>query len=419
MGIRSSMPLVDLKAFETANIDFEFDPSIRATSAESLYTTSYTPGTLLNVQSAADTFTAATGAGRAAFRHWFTTRTTITAEESMKQHEGINLIWAKFQSVFSVIHGIIYYEPIFRLFVHEVLQHLYLDGGSWADIRMAFLMTLREADTGVVLPRHEVIRVFGEVVDAFTAANPGFWGARIIWTMVRIFAAEDVLANMKECIDAKVRYPTVISGFDLVGQEDSGRTLHSHIPELLQFKHLCAAAGVEIPLFLHAGETLGDGNGTDNNLYDAILLGAKRIGHGFSMYKHPLLMKLAKEKGVCMECCPISNEILRLTASIMQHPLPALLANGVPVSINNDDPGILGQLETSSLSHDYWQVLQAFENVGLEGIGDLAETGIIWAAFDGVAVGEVSGVRKQRLQEWRGRWEQFCEWVVAEFGEEA
>ena len=130
-------------------------------------------------------------------------------------------------------------------------------------------------------------------------------------------------------------------------------------------------------------------------------------------------MKLAKEKGVCMECCPISNKILRLTASIMQHPLPALLANGVPVSINNDDPGILGQLETGSLSHDYWRVLQAFENVGLERIDDLAETGIIWAAFGGVAVFEISGVREQRLQEWRGRWDKFCEWVVAEFGEEA
>jgi len=31
----------------------------------------------------------------------------------------------------------------------------------------------------------------------------------------------------------------------------------------------------------HAGETLGDGDQADENLYDAILLGSKRIGHAY------------------------------------------------------------------------------------------------------------------------------------------
>jgi len=44
-------------------------------------------------------------------------------------------------------------------------------------------------------------------------------------------------------------------------------------------------AGVdEIPFIFHAGETLGDGTEADNNLYDAILLGTKRIGHGFVLF---------------------------------------------------------------------------------------------------------------------------------------
>lgn len=411
MGIKSDKPLTDAHAFATADVEFDFLPALKSTTADSLYTDAYTPHTLVNFQSAVSLFpNAHTG-----FREWFKNRTTITAEESMRQHEGINLIWQKFQSVFKVIQGLVYYEPIFRLFVHEILHNLRLDGGSWADIRLAFLMTLRQAETGNALPRHDVVRIFKEVVDAYKAKHPDFWGARIIWTQVRAFAPHDILASMNECIEAKLLYPDTISGFDLVGQEDLGRSYHSHLPELIRFKHLCAAAGVDIPLFLHAGETLGDGTETDNNLYDAFLLGAKRIGHGFSMYKHPHLMKLAKERGVCMECCPISNEILRLAASIMQHPLPALLANGVPVSVNNDDPGILGQLETSSLSHDYWQVLQAFGNVGLEGVGDIVETGIKWAAFPDVPVGEVFGIRKQRLEEWTKRWEEYCHWITQEF----
>lgn len=36
----------------------------------------------------------------------------------------------------------------------------------------------------------------------------------------------------------------------------------------------------DIPFIFHAGETLGDGSAADMNLYDAILLGTKRIGHG-------------------------------------------------------------------------------------------------------------------------------------------
>ena len=77
---------------------------------------------------------------------------------------------------------------------------------------------------------------------------------------------------------------------------------------------------------------------TDNNLFDAILLKTRRIGHGFSLYKHPKLIDMVKEKQILIESCPISNEVLRYSASIMSHPLPALLARGVKASLSNDDP---------------------------------------------------------------------------------
>lgn len=85
--------------------------------------------------------------------------------------------------------------------------------------------------------------------------------------------------------------------------------------------------------------------------------------------------------------------------------------------MNNDDPGILGQKTTASMTHDHWQVLQAFENVGLEGLGDLAETTVRFAAFEGVEVGVEEGVREVRMREWREGWEGFCEWVVGTYAE--
>ncbi|EXL71602.1 hypothetical protein FOPG_12655 [Fusarium oxysporum f. sp. conglutinans race 2 54008] len=50
--------------------------------------------------------------------------------------------------------------------------------------------------------------------------------------------------------------------------------------------------GLDLPFIFHAGETQDHGGDTDTNLFEAILLGTKRIGYGFSIVKHPLLMQL-------------------------------------------------------------------------------------------------------------------------------
>jgi len=69
-------------------------------------------------------------------------------------------------------------------------------------------------------------------------------------------------------------------GFDLVGAEDKLNPLIYYIEPLLRFRERQKEEGVDIPFIFHAGETLGDGTEADLNLYDAVLLGTKRIGHG-------------------------------------------------------------------------------------------------------------------------------------------
>lgn len=230
---------------------------------------------------------------------------------------------------------------------------------------------------------------------------------------------------MKHCIEAKLEHPSLISGFDLVGHEDPGRTLADLTPLIFWFRKKCAEAGVNIPFFFHAGETLGTGSPTDHNLFDAITLGTRRLGHAFSLYKHPLLMNMVRDKRILVECCPISNEVLRLTSSISSHPVPALIAQGVPVSLSNDDPAILGQ-NTAGMTHDFYQCLQAIESLGLEGLGSLAENSVRWAAFEDMTAKDWTedlrmgmygtGVRAKRMKEWKGEWERFCQWIVMEFG---
>lgn len=59
----------------------------------------------------------------------------------------------------------------------------------------------------------------------------------------------------------------------------------------------------------------------NENLYDAVLMGSKRIGHGFNLAMHPHLQTLVKQNKTCIECCPISNVILGYVKDIKTHPV--------------------------------------------------------------------------------------------------
>jgi adenosine deaminase CECR1 len=140
-------------------------------------------------------------------------------------------------------------------------------------------------------------------------------------------------------IELKQAFPDPICGFNMTGQEDVGHTLSSFVPELLEMHMKCDELKVDLPFIFHAGETLDHGGDTDSNLIDAILLGTKRIGHGYSMAKHPVLMDLCKEKGIAIETYPISNEALGLCRTVTNHPLTVLLASNLPCTVNSDGPG--------------------------------------------------------------------------------
>lgn len=68
---------------------------------------------------------------------------------------------------------------------------------------------------------------------------------------------------------------------------------------------------------------------------------------------------------MCLDVCPTSNVALRVAPTLADHPLPTLLAAGVPVSVNSDCPlffgsPVLGEyvtaanafaLDTATLTH--------------------------------------------------------------------
>jgi adenosine deaminase CECR1 len=422
--LRSAAPLSSDKARLKGNVSLSYSKT-KANSEVSIWSDEYSAETLVPITVAADSFP---NGGRKGFIEWIRERTTITAAEHLSHHEGPNEVWRKFMSCFPILGSIMYYEPIFRKFIRKMCQQLLDDGVYYVDMRSAFYTPYRSLGQEEWDPDFfNLLDHMEDEIEKFKASEEGkeFWGARMIWTTIRAFDKKMVIESMKQCIAMKVEFPELIAGYDVVGQEDLGRPLADLAPELFWFRKACAQAGVDIPFFFHAGETLGDGDSVDENLFDAILLGTRRIGHGFSLYKHPLLIDMVKEKKILVESCPVSNEVLRLCGSIMSHPLPALLARGVPCSLCNDDPSILGQ-GVSGMSHDFWQALQGWENLGLAGLGSLAENSVRWASFEDYTSKEWvqdikdgatgKGVRAKRLKEWISKWERYCSWIVEEFG---
>ena len=424
MTMSASESLLDIKGWQEAKIQFRFKKTVQKPDT-SIWSPAYKPSQLVSIQEAADSYP---NGGREGFKSWLKGICTITEEDSLKHHHGVDAIWKKFANCFLPLNSLEYYEPIFRSAIRRLLQDVVQDGVRWIDFRTVFGADFFLEGCEEPSPDNtDFLRIWTEELDMFQSSAEGqdFWGCRFIWTSLRFWGKKQIVEHMKACIEMKKKFPSLICGYDLVGQEDAGRPLADLTPELFWFKKRCVENGVDIPFFFHAGECLGDGDETDQNLFDAVLLGTRRIGHGFSLYKHPLLIEMIKTKKILIESCPISNEVLRLTSSIKSHPLPALIARGVSCCLSNDDPGVLGYA-SSGVTHDFWQALQGWENLGLAGLGSLAENSVRWACFapdqsskswnKDVADGKYGqGVRAQRMREWTEQWNKFCEWVVMDY----
>ncbi|KAF5373694.1 hypothetical protein D9758_000760 [Tetrapyrgos nigripes] len=323
-------------------------------------------------------------------------------------------IWEKFASTFGVYERIVHYVPIFREYFRQFLLSAIEDGVSYIEIRMNLTYKVVAADAKTELSTREIFLILDNVLKELTAEfkqqgrEDEFIGAKIIITAFRLFSVEIIETLLHGCIALKKEFPHLIAGFDLVGQEDVLQPLIYYAEPLLKFRQMQQDAGVdEIPFLFHAGETFTDGTEADMNLYDAILLGTKRIGHAFSLLKHPKLIEMCKEREIAIEVCPISNEVLRLTSSMHMHPVSAFFNHGLRVVLSSDDPCIW---QCVGLTFDFYQVLVSSELTGIIQLGEVAK--------DSIKYSMLSPDEKQRaLVAWQKRWDKFLEYVAG-FGRE-
>ena len=106
-----------------------------------------------------------------------------------------------------------------------------------------------------------------------------------------------------------------------------------------KFKRLFARADeAGLRKIAHAGE-----EGPPSYIVEALdLLGVDRIDHGIRCMEDPDLVERLVEERVPLTVCPLSNVRLRAVDKLADHPLPAMLAAGLNVSVNSDDPAYFG-----------------------------------------------------------------------------
>jgi len=117
----------------------------------------------------------------------------------------------------------------------------------------------------------------------------------------------------------------------------------------------------------HAGESSGP-----EGVRDAIeILGAERIEHGIRSVEDPALVAELARRQIPLGVCPTSNVRLGTVPTLAAHPLGKLLAAGVRVSINTDDPLLLHTDLTTELA----LAARTF-SLDNEQLGDLARTSL-------------------------------------------
>ena len=124
------------------------------------------------------------------------------------------------------------------------------------------------------------------------------------------------------------------SHFIGVGLDSSER---GHPPE--KFARVFARAGeLGLHRVAHAGE-----EGPPAYIESALdVLHAERIDHGVRCTESPELVRRLAAAGTPLTVCPLSNVKLCVFPDLASHNLPALLAAGLKVNLNSDDPAYFG-----------------------------------------------------------------------------
>ena len=202
----------------------------------------------------------------------------------------------------------------YALITRRLLESLARQNVRYAEIIVA---------AGVVLWKGQEFAPIFEAICAAAAESP----VQVRWILdaVRQFGTEHV---MRVAELAAERVGDGVIAFGIGGSEERGPA--NQFGEAFRFAR---AAGLR--LTAHAGESMGP-----QSIWDALELGAERIGHGIAAVRDEVLMRHLRERDIPLEICISSNVVTGVVPRIEDHPVRRLYDAGVPIVLNSDDPAM-------------------------------------------------------------------------------
>jgi aminodeoxyfutalosine deaminase len=245
------------------------------------------------------------------------------------------------------------------------------------NVRYAELTVTPHTFTKEGMPAAEVT----EALDIGAGAALREHGVRIayIFDIASEYGADAATATLDHALS---RPPQALTGFGLAGIEQA-RPAYRDV-----FRSVFAAA---IAAGLHSVPHAGEMSGPPT-IWEALTgLRAERIGHGLSCLADPSLVAHLRETQVPLEVCPTSNACTRQVPGLASHPLPRMLAEGLFVTLNSDDPPMFG----TTLTQEYRRAASVL-GLSRSQLADLARNGVRASFLDAAVkrdlLGEIDGV---------------------------
>ena len=245
---------------------------------------------------------------------------TINLSRLVQVHDQDNLTFENFLKKFNTLRMFYRSPDIIERVTHEAIEDAANDNIRYLELRFT-PVALSRAER---FPLHDVIDWVCE--SAQNGAKKHGVTVRLIASVNRHESVE--LAEQVVWLSAG-RTDGCIVGLDLAGNEAQNPAL----PFLGIFNE-ARQSGLKITM--HAGEWSGA-----ENVHQAIeQFSSDRIGHGVRVVEDPYTVSLARERGTPFELCLTSNYQTGVVAQLAQPPIGQMLAAGLNVTLNTDDPSI-------------------------------------------------------------------------------